>query len=587
MNSNFSFIKNKVQDDKTSITTVFRVFNKTKFFFGISFINSFMPIFLCIIASFINPYGAQSVMGVGYVAAFLLTFSQIGISFAISTFFIIKKRKLTNDNLEDKKQIDDIMSHSIMICMIIGVLLTIIYAGSSYLYMFYSCNRPNTLPTLASGLDFTWSTLGYIFIICLNFLLILYIKFQNKRTAWIIQFFNIILTLILSFVLGVYTSLGASGIGLGLSLATLISLIVTIIIICLKYPFRIKTKRYLDYSINNIKEITRESVAGVAVSFFKGVGILILGLALPVALKELVPLSYQMARLIWFNLMYALVWFSIGISDSIKYYSLTNQDNVCPRQRLKWFNKTILLSVMMSIIFCFIAWFLVEPLAQLYIQNGTWDQSLDLSSLEVPEAFQDIIAKNDPKGSLNKEWFINLKENDPASFKKLTLLLLNPTNLGDFKDWALKYISFTSYDAKIITSLLNYNFHPEAGSFLDQIKLGVALEGYNSKSTFYIFIYVLLCSCWTVILPATTNITKRNVNGFIIAFVYAASLAFLISFGVNYSILDTNPNNWFRFLDAWTFPLMLIAATVWLYTTTKWILINIKYAKLCHCYFHF
>jgi membrane-anchored glycerophosphoryl diester phosphodiesterase (GDPDase) len=139
------------QKNKTIISTI----NRGKIFIIISLLNSIMPILLCIISAFVNPFGSQVVMGVGYVSAFLLTFSQVGISFAISTFFLLaKKFKEIDNNNYSKQKISEIMTHSIYISILMGVVLSIFFAASSYLYLFFSCNRPNTMQTIEYGMDF-------------------------------------------------------------------------------------------------------------------------------------------------------------------------------------------------------------------------------------------------------------------------------------------------------------------------------------------------------------------------------------------------------------------------------------------------
>lgn len=557
---------------------IFSIFNKSKFFFFVAFINSFMPIFLCIISSFIKPYGAQEVMGVGYVSAFLLTFSQVGISFATTTFFIIKNKIKKNNISNNKHSINEVMAHSIMMSLIMGVVLMVVYIISSYLYMTFMCDRPNTLQTLEYGLEFIWSSIGFILFICLNFLLILYIKLLNQRLAWFLQLFSTILIILLAYLFGVRTNLGATGIGLGCTIGSIITLFITASIIYIKYPIKMKSIKFIKYSINNIKDIFRESLAGITVSFFKGIAILILALAMPVQIKDFVPLSYQMSRLIWFNLMYALVWFSTGVSDSIKFFNLSSNDDTCPMLRIKWFNKMIILSVCITIYFCIFSWFMVEPLAHLYTQNSTWDVSLE--TIKPIWGNKEWGGTNiNPNGNLTPKWFLDMLLINPE-FK---ILFLDIGGNKEIMGWALKYISYTTYDPKIITGLLNYDFFPKDHTPIEQIKFYFAFEGYNSKSTIYIFIYSVLCSCWTILLPASNNITKRNVKGYIIIMVYAAALAFLIGFGINYSLLDTNVNNLFRFLDSFTFPLMLIAITVWTYITIKWIVIINIYKRKCHC----
>lgn len=548
-----------------NINKISKWIKHSKFFLFVSFINSFTPIFLCMIASFINPYGAQAVMGIGYVSAFLITFAQIGVSFATSTFFnISKKLNVKSNNLNSNDNIDNIMNRSIYISFIMGITITTIFIVSAFLYLNFSSDRPNTALTLKYGLEFVYSSIGYILLICINSLLILYIKIKNVKLAASLQFISMIFILLLAGILGVHSGLGATGIGIAITIVSIITSIIIIPIIIIKYPFKIKPPRFMKINRNSVKEFFQESISGIALSFFKGVAILILSLSMPVALGEFVPLSYQMSRVIWFNLMSGLAWVSIGFSDTIKYIEMS-ADTSSKTKPISFFILSVI-SMFLTSLFCIMGWYIVEPLATLYTQNGQYDFS-NLDNL--PKLPNEIEWVKDPDGNYNIEY--QIKNN--IELKKW---LSNPSNLLElFPKWMFDYIGFTSYNPKIITALLNYNFDQSQISLIQQF----ALDGYNSKSTIYIFIYAILFSGWTIMLPATAIISKKNVHWAVICSVYAAAIAFLIGFGVNYSILDVNKNNLFRFLDAWTFPLMMIAIAVSLYIWIKWIVICTKYKK--------
>lgn len=568
--------------------SIFKSIKDSAFFLFVAFFNAFMPIFLCMITAFIKPYGAQAVMGVGYVAAFLLTFSQVGIAFATSTYFLTKnkvKQYYSSQNDIEAK----IMSRSISISVLMGIILTIIYCISSYLYMKYSCNRPNTIQTLDYGIDFMYTSFCYILFVCLNFLLILYLKMKQRHLATIIQSISFLLMIIFPIVFGIFCKMEAKGIGLGCSLAAIITFLIIISVIIFKYPIKIKYI-FVKYNFNDFRDIITESVAGIAVSFFKGIGILILALALPVKLKDFVPLSYQMARLIWFNLMYSVVWFAVGLGDTIKFYTLNDDSTWDVRVKIKWFHKLLIVSFSVTLIFCIGSWFLIEPLAKLYIQNDNYASYLQTPPFPVElknliANTQNIFNKHIPElVGVNNEserieiifkW-INENYNSPLGRLKILKLieeLVNNADVNDIKifvNYIVQYKGFTSLNSEVIVSLLNHNFNQP--DFL----IALALQNYNSNSSFYIFVYALLCSIWTILMPANKNVTKKGMSNLFVTFVYAFAIGFIIGFGTYYSLINNKEGNTFRYLDAWTFPLMIIAILVAIVIVSKWVLTIIK-----------
>lgn len=564
--------------------SIFYFLKNSSFFLGISLINSIMPIVLCIIAAFIPSYGAQATMGVGYVATFLLSFSQVGISFATSTYFLTKK-KITENKIDKKEFRHEVMTKSIVISLAMSIFLLGIYALSSYLYMHYSCDRPNTMQTLDYGLEFMYTSIGYIFLICTTFLLLLYIKMNSRILGNILTICSFLFIAIFTAIMGLYTGLEAKGIGLGLSLSTVIVLIVSATIISIKFPFKMRITKILKFNRDEFKEILTESVPGVSLSLFKGLAIFILAICLPKDLTNYVPLSYQMARLIWFNIMYAIVWFPVGISDTIKFYFIGLDYDVDYKVKIKLFWKLLLISMCVTLVFAIASWFVVEPLASLYITNGAYN--FDVQGVPQPSESLAKYLGNPPSG--HKYWTPELIMGLKEPKRNFLHILLHENLRNDFFIFVKKFEAYTTYDKNIITALLNHNFssmniHDIFNNILNgsesannesikNLLILISLDGYNTNSTFYIYIYAVMSCIWTVLMPATKAITKKSMSNLFVASVYAFFLGFLIFFGTWYSIIDTNPNNTFRYLDAWTFPLIIIAISVSLVIFTKWVIV--------------
>ncbi len=557
------------QKNKTIISTI----NRGKIFIIISLLNSIMPILLCIISAFVNPFGSQVVMGVGYVSAFLLTFSQVGISFAISTFFLLaKKFKEIDNNNYSKQKISEIMTHSIYISILMGVVLSIFFAASSYLYLFFSCNRPNTMQTIEYGMDFVWTSIIYICLIAIINLFILYIYLFNRHATLFLYIFFIAIGLTLSYVFGVILEMGAKGIGLGLSVSSLLMIIILMLYIKFSHPFKVfKPNKETKYTIKMFKDISQEAVAGISVSFYKGVALLILSLALPTRMDDYVPLSYQMARVIWFNLMYALVWFSTGISDSIKYYNLYNPISNTHKLKISKFYKLIAISMVVTSLFVVCGYYVVQPLAKIYTMNSQYAGSWDIPPL--PDSFPMLEGMKLPTNMLEYKSFIN---NDlPLIIKNNPSWFLNINNLEQFTFWNVQIVKFdiayTQYNVNIITALINKSAR------LTLIE-SEAIKGFSSNTYIYIGVYSILCSAWTVILPSTTVLRNgKNINPILLSLVYALILMSIIVFGTHYSFVDTE--SLFKYLDAWTFPVMVVACIVFVYTFTKLIIFSIIFKK--------
>ena len=159
-----------------------------------------------------------------------------------------------------------------------------------------------------------------------------------------------------------------------------------------------------------------------------------------------------------------------------------------------------------------------------------------------------------------------------ALISDLSKVSISPNIISDFLTYIKNYHGYTSYNSEIITGLVNHNFKEH--DLL--VKLG--LDNFNANSSFYIFGYALLCSQWTVILPANKFITKKGINNWLLALVYAAAIGFVIGFGSYFSLVNTS-NNFIRFLDAWTFPLLLLAVAIYIFVLIKWTITCIKYYK--------
>ncbi|MGL5521684.1 MAG: hypothetical protein ACRDAW_00210 [Metamycoplasmataceae bacterium] len=563
-----------------------RTLFKGNIFIIFSFFNCLFPLLFCIISAFVPEVGAQVVTGVGYTATFQLTFAQLGVSFATSLFFIFSKDKEEDENKS--------FWMSIRSTLIMGIGCALVYAISSFFYLHYSCNRPNTIATLEYGIDFMLGSLGFVILSSIEAYLFLLIFKKNKWHCIFFFLWKCFFTLLLCYLLGVVAGLSALGIGLSLTIVSLITTIGFFSYIVYKNKFSFIWRfRIFEKGKRKQYKIMQESISGISLSLFKGLALLFLNFFMSAKLGEFVPLSYQMSRVIWFNLMYLIPWVAIGFSDAIKYndvYNLENKEGTNIRIWKAWY--LVGVSVLITTIFVIIGRFLVEPLARLYTINDSYIWQIPelppgiSSKITLPPTTFPAISPNfDPNNIDDVKQYLVVLFQDPAweawlaeNNIKLITILNNPL---EYKQWLINYVSYTSYDVELIKALLLYRSSYDVQHPTNLLMLLFKKENFTSFSFLYISIYGIFCSIWSVCLPSTVNISKKQMSPLLICIVYFIIVFGIIGFGAIFSISplaeQMGANNPFRYLDAWTFPVALTATLVAIYTTTKMIIISKKY----------
>lgn len=529
-------------------------------------------------------------MGIGYAATFQLSFAQLGITFAISLFFIfnITKKSFVNNN--------DNFIRSLFITFIIGLISVFIYVLSSYFYLQYSNNRPNTFETIEYGLDFVYSSIGFVLLSSLEAYLFLLI---SKRKTWtVISIFVIrsIIILLLCYLLGIVANLKAVGIGLSLTIGILISTISVFIYEIIHYRFKIFHRiRLFPKEEHIFKHIAQESISGISLSLAKGLAILCLNLLMTAKLESYIPLSYQMSRVIWFNIMYAIPWLGIGLSDAIKYNDLYNVNNrlLAPKNVLmKGYWILFIISMVFATIFAIGGYFLVEPLASLYIRNSHFNGIIPPME-GLPSALETLINENPPptdfppitKGETFAQYLKKLID-DPEWRSWIDKIIDNRhdlsfrewlqvfTNFKSFGQWFINYVSSTSYNADVIKALIIYKTPAEMHNITTPLLFAFLNSNFDAKAYIYICIYGILCSGWSVLLPSSAIIEDEQFPPVLLSIIYFVAVGFIISFGATFSIsniaTELGNNNPFRYLDAWTFPIAIVAIIVFIVVFTKW-----------------
>lgn len=654
-----------------------QIIKESKLFITFSFFSCILPIIYCLIASFIKPDGSQAVMAVGYASPFLLAFIQI--SFTTSLILISQIKKTSFINEPEWKKDHKTLWTSIRVSLLIGLLMVFFYTLSSFLYIYFSNNKPNTQGTLKYGLDFIWSTTLVIFLFPIITSLLTFIFTKNKTNAILITLILFLMIITFSFILSVFTPLKVKGIGLGSSISCVV---IFLILIYFSYSYN-KVLFYKPFYISkerNIitKIIIKESMTSISLSLFKGVAIVFISFWIPLTINGFVPLSYQMSRVIWFNLMYLIPFIGIGVGEAIRFHYLEHdQDNHCSiNHSQKQDFVFVLITLILTIFICMGSFFLINPLLNIYTMNDNnyfknkesppiqgWGiptippkEFMDLTQIDkiqwtdfptlkplkplTDDPIKNAIIKtqnliiisenltkiknwtsiqisNNPEfqyylNNLQKwiEWlhqtnkdgttiisFLETKYNIEGVFKEIIVSIAKGD--GKWKDVLQKlaplFKSGTSYLVylwlysktnpivtesfinlrqfinfeNIIDAYTNIDGTLDVKSLLFKNKLinilpslFLKIQTFNSKSLIYVYLFSILNSVWAIRLQTTARNFKEGMPLWLMVIIYFLCIGGLVTFGVLFGVILTNTLgslNPFQYLDAWTFPLVIIS----------------------------
>ena len=658
------------------------ILKESRLFIIFSFLACSLPIIFSLIASLIKPDGSQAVLAIGYVVPFLMAFLQI--SFTVAMIIVAQQKKanltITNHQKQLTKDHQDFWS-TFWLSIIMGLISVVFYILSAFLYIYFANNKPNTQATLKYGLNFIWSTILFIFLIPLIMNWIIFIFTKNKNQAILITIIFFIFMIGLGFILGPLTKLKVTGIGIGISLAAIFTITLEMAYLWLKQQWIFYNPFVLTgFNLTTTKLMFKESLTTISLSLFKGVAILGLAFAIPFTISDFVPLSYQMSRVLWFNMMYFIPFLGIGIGEAIRFHYLFHSEanscqiNHCLKNDLYFILITLVFTLLISVG----AIFMINPLAFIYSQNDDnpfvnnlapeiagWGQpsvpphdliNLDeLNKLQLdpfPQLQKLIPLTGDPEkdklinlqnatiklANLKKltDWLDVQIKNNPVEIKHLFQNLnqwnqwLNQTNnqgikLIDFLNqkfninlknsfdlilqsiikgddqWkneinqlvpffksSMSYLVYlwlySTTDPTVTSAFINLRFFVDAkdlfalytengqlnlqkllaeNSIRDLLPiLFLKIQTFNAKSMIYILIFANLNAIWSILLQTNTRDLKKSLPYWLMVLVYFVCIGGLVTFGALFGVTfkeslgNANP---FQYLDAWTFPLVLIA----------------------------
>ncbi len=648
------------RENKTYLLSILK---ENRIFILFSFLSCLMPITFCLLASLVKPDGSQVVMALGHVMPFLLAFMQI--SFTISMIIFAKLRDLKNLRQEDERYV--LISSTIWMSLFIGFIMTIFYVVSTFCYMYFSNNRPNTQGMLWYGLDFTWVTIPFVFLFPLYICSIFYIRKNETKSSLLLLFVFFVISTLLSFLFGNVLGLKSYGFGIGLTVGLIVSFIINCAYIHAFNPITIYSPFSVsEFNIAISRIILKESMTSISMSLFKGIAIICLSFTIPNTISGFVPLSYQMSRVIWFNMMYFIPFLGIGIGEGIRYHYLSkhsphNNHNCYLNHRWRNDLKIIFAAAIITLLISTGCIFMVKPLNYLYTQNDYntfkngsmpmiegWGvptlpptEFIDFQHLKeleftpLPE-FKPTNTGNKLQDALNKvhnlsafrNWVDLQIQNNKEALNQIGTDLnslnkwyewLNQENNGvilldfiqekhgiNFKDeinsiiagnqisegmiGAVKgclsyfvYLWLYSSTNSIVTDsflllrpIIDYNnvitSSPNIlialvnNPFSDILtSLFLTINTFEAKAMIYVAIWGFFNSIWAILIQVNQRNLKEGMPYWLLTVIYAVCIGGLVTFGTLFAVTFKDvlgTNNPFNYLDAWTFPLVIISFAV-------------------------
>ena len=513
-------------DHKIIFIKVWEILKISPIFVTFALLNVLLPVFICLIVSTFKS-GAYAVMGIGYVTTFQLAYSQIGFTFSVFTSFLIFKaikNKKTNISNEDY------LIEGFLLTIILGFILVPLYIVPSFIYTKFANAHHNTIDSLKPAYEFIFSSTGFILLTTLRTFLILIVNNKKQFLAVIFEFISILIIVILSIILGIFTELKSIGVGLGLSIGSIISITILLIYIFGFMKIKLSIKKI---KINNIKTIIfftwRQALLTFTIQAFKAIALLSLNASIPEKIVGWIPLNFQMARLIWYNAMYLIPFFIMGLIDTTFFYYFKNEAKQ-DWDILKTSFYLSLIAILVTIIISIIVGFSVFPLANTYTKNTEFTYDISNIDQDIKPLVQNTVTKK------LKPFLENMNSGIQ------NIIINSVTNIATN---ILKQ-KFISFNAESINSIIN-------------------LPG--SETYIYLCIYCILYPIGMLLNTFRLAITNKKPNVLLLSIAQALAITFVVEFGIKFQLSEK-----YYLMGAWSFPLSIIGIIAFSYLTVKYII---------------
>ncbi|MDE6472916.1 MAG: hypothetical protein K2K73_00680, partial [Ureaplasma sp.] len=366
--------------------------------------------------------------------------------------------------------------------------------------------------------------------------------------------------------------------GFGISLSSLI----TFGILCLYLRYRLKISfRFHNYFWTTIHRVFKNSYKQlliiVTIQIFKAIALICLGLIVTDSIEGIVPISYQLSRVIWYNLLYLLPFLGYGIADAVLFYGFYEQNIFYSNQ----FNKLVVIIFsfvfVFELIFSIGVYYLIPKLAEIYLANN--DPSISLEQFNI----DDINIVTLLESLLKKESFIQKLEGIDQktvfdAIKKfnneLPDWMVNTVAkmLVDYKD---KFIdpntrteAINTFAKELVKNLphLNSELKRFFAFYLQNAKVDSVNKMFsvNSCNTYYFMVtWTTLYSCGLIFNNAKIILRKNTVTwwqALLISLVQAIVIIAIVAFGITQQYSIALP-----MYDAWTMPLCVASIIIFGY----------------------
>lgn len=538
-------------NNKMSFVILKKIFLNSWIFIVFSFLNVSLPIVICLLATKLN-YGAYATMGIGFVTTFLLAFSQMGFSFSIfSSFYYfqnINSKKL-NFNLEEIKK--DLIYDIIVLGLIYGFILAILYFTSSYTYTKYANIHVNTIDSLPYAFHFTYTSVPYVFLVVVQYSLIMVINNKKNQLHALLQLFvAFFVTILLISILVFFTDLEGYGIGIGLSVGSLISIISSFIHLFF-FTDTFKTNYFKingKYLVLIIKNTWRQIAITVSIQIFKGCALLLLSYQIPDALVNSVPLDYQMSRIIWYNMMYLIPFILNGLTDSLYYFFLKE----------KFFYEENKEKININLVMIFILVLSIILTTLLIVACNYLSMGLSLAyTKNQNHSFSDEAIASDLYG-IGKSKIIETINNSELITQEQ-------------KNWLIQLVNNASEEQ--IKQIIDQTILPKFVSF-SNVPINNILIFPKSFTYFYLCFYCVLYGSGQLLNAFGLSVTNRKPKVALLVIAQLLAILFVVEFGINFQ--ETQK---FYLMEAWSFPLLIIGIVAFVYMSFAYFLLTYDHQK--------
>lgn len=537
------------------------------FFIVSSFLISFLPIAICLISGSIKTTGAEILMGIGLLSSFQIIFTNVGMALSITMAITIEKLKKQRNNKDIGLHNDyGIIATQFIVNFAVGIVMTGLYIGLSYLYITYNCDHPNMDLVRNEGINFIWSTSPTIL---LNswFSIFIIIIFRNRGNfiASLLMFFNFALTVITACIFAFCTNLYSIGIGISINIGIIVSIIIIIITLLIKKEHhKWKNLRMNKAQFNLLlKNSYRVSFESSWRASTRGLVIVIFSI-ISSSENYILPLNMIMAKILWFNMNFFLPYFGTGVSNALKYYTVHKGANYSFADMKPFLVFVVLISIFNT--FTSVVWTLCMPhIVNSYISNLESLKLFAINNLYDPNPTvtnsSGFIHAYDMWGHLPApEWIIDYKDNPIL----IEYLKNNTDKYGHVEGLGqLYWVNLTVYgknsngEASIMSMFWGYN------QWYDP----------NYKPVFcitilLIILYHIFMTTEILLTQITYLYLKKNKTFFIVILKHTLIMGFVLIFAYF--------TNKYLGIEAFVIPFMLFSLVTLTYTIIKFI----KFYKL-------